>query len=119
VNDKKREIGILQAMGATPKSVALIFGGCGVTIGLLSSLLGAVAAIFTLHHLDHLVHLLSFLQGHDAFNAAFYGKSLPNTLSHEALVFVLVATPLISLLAGLVPAWKAARLKPSEILRAE
>jgi lipoprotein-releasing system permease protein len=65
------------------------------------------------------VHVLSFAQGHDAFNAAFFGKNLPNTLSHEALVMILIATPIISFLAGLVPAVKACRLKPSEILRAE
>lgn len=119
VNDKKREIGILAAMGASPRSIALIFGGCGATMGILSSFIGIGAALLTLHNLDGLVHFLSFLQGHDAFNTAFYGASLPNHLSHEALYFVLIATPLISLLAGLVPAIKACRLRPSEILRSE
>jgi len=119
VNDKRREIGILAAMGASPRSIALIFGGCGAAMGILSSLIGILAAVLTLHNLDILVHFLSFLQGHDAFNAAFYGSALPNHLSHEALFFVLIATPLISLLAGLVPAIKACRLRPSEILRSE
>jgi len=119
VNDKKKEIGILQAMGTSSRSIALIFGGCGVAIGFASSLIGVVAAILTLHNLDSLVHALSFLQGHDAFNAAFYGKSLPNTLSHNALLFVFIATPVISLLAGVAPALKASRLRPSEILRSE
>jgi lipoprotein-releasing system permease protein len=106
-------------MGASPRSIAFIFGGCGAAMGILSSLIGIGAAILTLHNLDSLVHFLSFLQGHDAFNAAFYGSSLPNHLSHEALYFVLIATPIISLLAGLVPAIKACRLRPSEILRSE
>lgn len=119
VNDKRREIGILAAMGASPRSIALIFGGCGVFMGVLSSLIGILSAVLTLHNLDSLVHFLSFLQGHDAFNAAFYGSALPNHLSHGALFFVLIATPLISLLAGLVPAIKACRLRPSEILRSE
>lgn len=119
VNDKKREIGILQAMGATPGSIAMIFGGCGIAMGLLSSLVGIGAAVLTLHHLDSLVYLLSYIQGHDAFNAAFYGSSLPNSISHDALWFVLIATPILALIAGLVPALKASRLKPSAILRSQ
>jgi len=119
VNDKKREIGILQAMGASSKSIMLIFGTCGFTMGLVSSLLGIGAALLTLHHIDHIVTFLSFLQGHDAFNVAFYGHALPNQLSRSALVFVLITTPLLALTAGLVPAIKACRLKPSAILRSE
>jgi len=119
VNDKKREIGILQAMGASRGSIALIFGGSGIAMGLVSSLIGIGIALLTLSNLDNLVGLLSFLQGHDAFNAAFYGSSLPNQLSYDALLFVLVATPILSLLAGLVPAIKACRVRPSAILRSE
>lgn len=119
VNDKKREIGILTALGASPRSIAFIFGGCGAAMGIISSVIGVLAAILTLRHLDSLIHFLSFLQGHNAFNAAFYGSTLPNRLSHEALFFVLITTPIISLLAGLVPAIKACNLRPSEILRSE
>ncbi len=119
VNDKKREIGILQAMGASSRSIAMIFGTCGVTMGILSSLIGTIGALFTLQHIDTIVNLLSMVQGHDAFNAAFFGNGLPNQLSHNAVIFVLIATPLLSLCAGLVPAIKACRLRPSAILRSE
>lgn len=119
VNDKKREIAILSSMGASKKSIALIFTLCGGIMGTLSTLIGTVAAMLTLHNIDAVVSFLSFLQGHEAFNVAFYGKSLPNQLSNHALVFILIATPIISLLAGLVPAIKASKLSPSRILRSE
>lgn len=119
VNDKKREIGILQAMGANRFSIAAIFGTCGIAMGVLSSILGTAAALYTLQHIDSIVQVLSYMQGHDAFNSTFFGKSLPNELSHNAVTFILITTPIISLLAGLVPAIKACRLRPSEILRAE
>jgi lipoprotein-releasing system permease protein len=119
VNDKKREIGILQAMGSSRFSIAAIFGICGVAMGVLSSILGTAAALYTLQHIDSIVQLLSYMQGHDAFNSTFFGKSLPNELSSNAVTFILITTPIISLLAGLVPAIKACRLRPSEILRAE
>ncbi|MBF8263267.1 MAG: hypothetical protein HW387_932 [Parachlamydiales bacterium] len=119
VNDKKKEIAILQSMGASGKSVAAIFGLCGLTMGAVSSIIGTAAAIFTLHHLDIVVHWLSALQGHAAFQPAFFGQSLPNQLSPEALLFVLISTPLLSLLAGLIPALRASRIRPSMALRQE
>jgi lipoprotein-releasing system permease protein len=119
VNDKKREIGILQSLGASPSRIAMIFGLCGFVTGLVSCVIGTLAALLTLKNLQSLVDILSFFQGRDAFQAVFYGNRLPNEVSIEALVFVLGATLIISLLAGLVPAVKAARIRPSEILRSE
>ncbi len=88
-------------------------------MGTLSTLIGTLAAMLTLHHIDVVVSFLSFLQGHEAFNTVFYGKSLPSELSKDALIFIVIATPIISLLAGLVPAIKACKLSPTEILRSE
>lgn len=119
VNDKKKEIGILEAMGATKKSIAAIFGLCGVIIGLVSTLLGVLFAILTLKNLDVLVHGLNALQGHQMFNPSFFGEHLPNTLSDTAVLILCIATPLISLIAGLIPAIKACSLEPAQILRSE
>ncbi|OGN65485.1 MAG: hypothetical protein A3E80_05445 [Chlamydiae bacterium RIFCSPHIGHO2_12_FULL_49_9] len=119
VNDKKKEIAILQSMGASFKSIASIFGICGALMGALSCLLGSLLALFTLRHLDSLVSFLSYIQGRSAFNPAFFGKALPNELSYEALLFVLIATPLLSFAAGLIPAIKASRIRPSCVLRSE
>lgn len=118
VNDKKKEIAILQSMGCSKTSIAAIFGLSGMIMGALSSLIGATSAIFTLKHLNFFVEILNTIQGHTAFNPAFYGNSLPNELSFEALLFILIVTPLLSLISGLVPAIKAAKLHPSAILRA-
>ncbi|MBI3508372.1 MAG: ABC transporter permease [Chlamydiia bacterium] len=119
VNDKKKEIAILQSMGATFRSIAAIFGTCGIAMGAISCFLGSIAAIFTLHHIDSLVSLLSTLQGRAAFNPAFFGQSLPNQLSFEALLFVLIVTPLLCLAAGIIPAIKASRIRPATTLRSE
>ena len=119
VNDKKMEIGILRSMGATPASIAFIFGLAGTVMGFLGSLIGIGCAIVTLRNLNALVDLISRLQGFQAFNPLFFGKDLPQELSLDALLYVLVATVLISMLSGIVPAIKASRLKPCEILRSE
>ncbi len=119
VNDKKKEIAILEAMGASRLSIGAIFAICGSVLGTFSCMCGTVFAIFTLKNLGSLVSFLSALQGHAAFNPAFFGATLPNELSFEALLFVAIATPLLSLAAGLIPAIKASRIQPSSVLRAE
>lgn len=119
VNDKKTEIGILRSMGASSLSIASIFGLCGILMGLVGSVLGIVMGVITLHNLNAIVKFLGRLQGHDMFVAAFYGESLPNEVSFEAMGFVVLMTALISLFAGVVPAIKACMFRPSETLRSE
>jgi lipoprotein-releasing system permease protein len=117
VNDKKLEIGILRSMGASSTSIALIFGISGAFIGISGSLLGIGSALITLKNLNLLTDLLSRLQGHEMFSSSLYGEVLPSELSWEALSYVLLATVLLSLLAGIIPAIKACLVRPSEILK--
>jgi lipoprotein-releasing system permease protein len=119
VNDKKKEIGILKAMGASTSSIVVIFAVCGLLLGTISFGFGISAAYFTLKNIDSIAHFLSLLQGHQAFNPDIYGQNLPTTLSTSAVIAMAIATPIVSLIAGLIPAIKAARLSPSEILKKE
>lgn len=119
VNDKRQEIGILRAMGASSWSIAAIFGLCGIALGVLGSSLGIIAALFTLAHLQQLVALLSAMQGHDLLNPLFYGETLPTEVSYSTLLFVVGVTGAISVVAGLIPALKASWMRPSALLRCE
>jgi lipoprotein-releasing system permease protein len=117
VNDKMIEIGILRSMGASTKSIAFIFGLAGAVIGVLGSALGIAGALLTLQNMNTLISFLSQMQGYDVFNSSLYGEVLPHEISYEALLFVIGATVIISLLAGIVPAVKACLLRPSTIFR--
>ncbi|MCH9633138.1 MAG: hypothetical protein S4CHLAM6_14900 [Chlamydiae bacterium] len=119
VSDKKKEIGILQAMGASKKSIALIFGGCGLAIGLISSLIGTGLAYLTLRNLNSIINLVNKIQGRQLFNPAFFGDALPSTLNLDAFLFAIGATTILSIVSGLIPAIKAMRLNPTEILKTE
>lgn len=119
VNDKKTEIGILRSMGASAGSIAAIFGICGIVMGTVGSVIGTTVAVFTLHNLQTLIDFIGRMQGYEMFNPVFYGNILPNQISIEALLFVIITTAIVSLLAGIVPAIKACMVRPSTILRAE
>lgn len=88
-------------------------------MGLIGSVIGIALALLTLDNLQTLIDFISRVQGFEMFNPSFFGETLPNEISIEALTFVLTATALISLVAGVVPALKASLLRPSAILRSE
>ncbi len=119
VNDKKKEIAILQTLGASQLSIATIFALCGSILGILSASLGAIAAFFTLKHIDICIGWISSLYGQELFSSTFYGPSLPSTLSASATLFVMVTTPILALFAAVIPALKACTLKPAPLLRSE
>jgi lipoprotein-releasing system permease protein len=66
------------------------------------------------------VHLFTKLTQSEAALARFYQFShLPSYTDPAYLAATIVGTIGISTLAGLLPAWRAARLKPVEALRSE
>ncbi|MCL6755726.1 MAG: FtsX-like permease family protein [Candidatus Rhabdochlamydia oedothoracis] len=119
VDNKKKEIGILLAMGASKKSILFIFGFCGMIMGLMSSCIGIAAGLFTLRHLDLVISTLSLLQGQALLNPVFFGQTIPSAFSSQAIQFVFIATPILSLFAALAPAIKTCYLNVSAILRSE
>jgi putative ABC transport system permease protein len=101
VEERTREIGILRAIGFRKRHIIQIVL---TEAGLLGSLGG----------------LLGYLLGMGA--AVRYGSVLVKTQVHiswqsNLLVYAILASLLISLIASLNPAWKAARLDPTESLR--
>ena len=78
-----------------------------------------VTDFYTMKNVNSLVYFLSLLQGQSLFQEAFYGSSLPTHLSGGALKFILIATPLISTIAGVIPALKASKVAPAVTLKSE
>lgn len=116
---KRKEIGMLKALGATNGQIAWLFGSCGAFLGSVGSLIGTVAAFFTLRYIGTIANFLGTLLGHEAFHTAFYGESLPTQLDSHALFFLWILTPVLSLTAALIPARRACAINPSVILRSE
>ncbi|KXU37452.1 ABC transporter permease [Cephaloticoccus primus] len=117
---KTREIGLLGALGAQPVAVALCFCFQGFFIGVLGTGCGLGLGLTFLHFRNDVVRLFTELTGSEQVLARFYQFSqLPSHTARGDLVLIVICAVVISTLAGLLPAWRAARFKPVEALRAE
>jgi len=113
---KTREIGVLGALGARPSQVAAVFCLQGLVIGLVGALLGVGLSLILLHFRQPIVE--AFVD--QRLLIEFY-KFYEFPVQYRTLDFVKIIgfTFVISTLAGVLPAWWAARLKPAECLRYE
>jgi lipoprotein-releasing system permease protein len=117
---KTREIGLLGAIGAKPRQVAACFCFQGFFIGVSGTIVGLGLGFGVLHFRDDIVHVFTKLTQSEAALVRFYQFShLPAYTDPAYLVATIIGTVGISTLAGLLPAWRAAKLKPVEALRSE
>ena len=105
VVQKRREIGILRAMGATQAQVLRIFLLQGAIVGALGSVLGVVLAVLLI------AAFTTFVRGSDGL--PLFNISLAPGL---ALRIALLAT-VCGVLAAVAPARRAAQLDPAEAIR--
>jgi putative ABC transport system permease protein len=112
VLERFREIGTYKALGASDGDVRLLFLGEASLVGLLGGLGGLVLGRVVSWVIEVVVNSLAQRQGVEGPVMAF---AFPPTLLGGALLFALM----VSLLSGVYPASRAARVDPVRALRAE
>lgn len=110
VIEKKKEIAILKALGATQGRIQYLFILQGMLIGTFGTLIGVGAGVAV-------CELLKTYPVVTLPQDVFYQLTLPVQLGSTDVLFVSIATLLLSLLATLYPARRASRMPPAEILR--
>jgi lipoprotein-releasing system permease protein len=117
---KTREIGLLGALGGRPVQVAACFCAQGFFIGVLGTAAGLALGFTALAFRNDVVLWITKVTQRQEVMRRFYEFSeLPSHTTGSTVALIVVMTIVISTLAGLLPAWKAARLKPVEALRSE
>lgn len=117
---KTREIGLLGAMGGRARDVAACFCCQGLLIGVSGTAGGLAFGWVVLRYRDEIVRLLNRLfLGPGVFEQFYQFTRLPANTTAQDLAVIITFSLVASTLAGLIPAWRAARLKPVEALRSE
>ncbi|GGK44583.1 lipoprotein-releasing system permease protein [Pseudomonas koreensis] len=120
VNDKKSDIAILRTLGATPGTIMRTFMVQGTVIGVVGTAIGAVVGIFAALNVSAAISALEGLIGHKFLNAdVYFIDYLPSQVQSQDVIMVCAAALVLSFLATLYPAWRAARTQPAEALRYE
>lgn len=117
---KTREIGLLGAMGATPKQVASIFCWQGAWIGILGTAIGLLGAVTALNFRNQIVHTFArWTNSEEAFTVYYQFSNIPLHYSYMDFVIITIFAIVTCTFAGLLPALRVARIKPAEALRSE
>jgi lipoprotein-releasing system permease protein len=108
---KNQDIAILKTLGATDKTILRIFIYNGVLVGLIGTTLGVFGGV-------SLCMLLSRYKFIKIPKEVYYTNTLPILLYPGDVAIIALSAILICFLATIYPARQAARVNPSEALRA-
>lgn len=120
VRSKKSEIAILRTLGMRANSVLKIFMIQGMVVGTVGTTCGLIGGVLLSHHATAIVDWIQHTLHLQLVSSTIYFVDyLPSKIEWQDVFIVTVLAFVMSFLATLYPAWRAAMTKPAEALRYE
>ncbi|MDD2236010.1 MAG: ABC transporter permease [Kiritimatiellae bacterium] len=117
---KTREIGLLKALGYSSGHIMRIFVWQGLISGVIGTIAGIGTGLLILHYRNDLMHAMTTRFGWELFPKELYHLTeIPAKTSGMDIAIIAVSVMVICTVAGVIPAWRAARLDPAKSLRYE
>ena len=107
VLERRKEIGILRAMGASKRNVADVFNAETMITGFLAGLFGVGISLFSLIPINSLIHKLA------------ESNEVSAAMPWAAAVILILLSVVLTLIGGLIPSKTASRQDPVTALRTE
>ncbi len=120
VAEKRGDIAVLRTMGARARSIMAVFVAHGLALAMAGIGLGTVLGVLLATNIAAITALVEQALGLKLFDPSVYFISeLPAELRWSDVLAVVACSLVLSLIATLYPAWRAARIAPAEVLRYE
>ncbi|MDO5054843.1 MAG: lipoprotein-releasing ABC transporter permease subunit LolE [Pasteurella oralis] len=117
VKDKQGDIAIMRTLGANNRFIKQIFVWYGLQAGMKGCLIGIFLGVVLALNLTQLIQGIEFLLGRKLLSDGIYFVDfLPSELHWQDVLLVLVSALILSLIASLYPANRAAKLQPAQVL---
>ncbi len=120
VTDKQADIAILRTLGASPRSIMLVFMVQGTMVGVMGTLIGMLAGAISGAYIGEAIALVESTFGFKFLAPdVYYISDLPSELRWQNVLTAGGFAFVVSVLATLYPARRAAKVQPAEALRYE
>jgi lipoprotein-releasing system permease protein len=117
---KRREIGIMKALGANVAQIVWVFLGQGTVVGLFGTLTGLALGMTLIRYRNEFSHWLASTLHIEIFPREVYQfSSIPAEVIPRDVAIICISAFFICSFAALIPAYFAARLDPVKALRYE
>ncbi len=118
VRDKMRSIAILRTIGMQKGSIMRIFIICGFAIGIVGTALGVVLGVVFCIYMEDIRLFLEKMIGIKVFDPVIYFlTTLPVEVDIKQIIYIVLMSLLLSLLATIYPAWRVSLTSPAGVLR--
>lgn len=120
VVEKTRDIGILKALGASSSGVMSIFLAYGLLLGLVGAGAGVGVGLLFVYYINEIEKFITLVTGREVFpEKIYYFKDIPTHVDPFTVCWVAFGAVMIAVLASVLPARRASRLRPVQALRYE
>ncbi len=120
VSDKQSDIAVLRTLGASPGSILKIFMIQGTIIGVVGITLGVIGGVWLASNVETLVPAIENLFGVKFLSPdVYYISDLPSDMHWNDVITISIISFVLSILATIYPALRAAKTQPAEALRYE
>lgn len=120
VVEKTRDIGILKSLGAPGRGIMTIFLAYGLSLGTVGTGVGILMGLVFVWNINGIADVIQAITGQEVYDPMIYFfDEIPTIVSPWMVMWVTFGAITIAVAASVLPAIRAARLRPVEALRYE